>query len=581
MCAPPRTDKVLPRAVAQIQCGVAAMEERGVGVQHAVWLVVRLRLDATPFDVFDPCSEVIATTAYGARRHRQGLLGPASGDGRLARLHDAIGTEFDRVRSDLLMQRLLTRALLAAALSVPTAESAQGRADALQQGGDADPARHHRPAGRELGRVCRRGARHTLGELHSLALPPRAGFKLQYYLRGERRPQLKQFVAERDFFVWLLGNNVSVCDLARASARSCKGRAPRATVAAVRPLRAPRTRRRSRRRSGAAARRRRHGQRWDRDLGFMYAPAIETLKAGFAAMGATNRIGALPPDERSLGAGAPRNKTRHVPAASRPPRPHFPLILRTPRIHARSTLPSPHHARPRTWHHPTHTRPYKGARRARNLSSLGPGPGCAPAMRSCGWGPAARRGAVGEAAQGRRRTIYYQTEALDEPLLGAAKPPDAGRRTARAHDRRNLGLLGVKRRAVRAPPQRAAPSARAACGHDGRRRGGRRRAAADARRAPPRRAARSSRRRRPANARAASSASRLRAPIEPVEGARCCSRATGPTCRRRLRLAAQALPRAQATAGRGLPLSPLLGRAPASLRSGRTRATRPSTTVPP
>ena len=364
---PPRTDTSVGRGQwHKFSAAWRLMEESEAAYSTPFELVVRLRLDATPLDVFDPCSEV--DTDDGLTVHAatdKAFWGRRPAMAVLARLHDAIGTEFDRVGSDPLMQRLPTRALLAAALSVPTAAWSQRKGERTHYNKVAmlpiPRVATVRPAASAVESAAAARS-YTLGELHrALALPPRAGFKLQHGLRAASVDrQAGQFVAERDFLVWLLGNNVSVCDLgARTSALLYKGvRYARPSLpcghaagAADPPSAQPPAAFQAPRRVAVW-----HGQRWDRDLGFMYAPAIETLKAGFAAMGATVRIGVLPPDERSLGgAGAPRNKTRHAfPPRSRPPRPHFPLspYTRTPRIHAgRSTLPPPHHARPRTWHH--------------------------------------------------------------------------------------------------------------------------------------------------------------------------------------------------------------------------------------
>ena len=206
------------------------MEESEAAYSTPFELVVRLRLDATPLDVFDPCSEV--DTDAGLTVHAatdKAFWGRRPAMAVLARLHDAIGTEFDRVRSDPLMQRLPTRALLAAALSVPTAAWSQRKGERTHYNKVAmlpiPRVATVRPAASAVESAT--GARsYTLGELHrALALPPRAGFKLQHGLRAASVDrQAGQFVAERDFLVWLLGNNVSVCDLgARTSALLYKG----------------------------------------------------------------------------------------------------------------------------------------------------------------------------------------------------------------------------------------------------------------------------------------------------------------------------------------------------------------------
>ena len=105
----------------------------------------------------------------------------------------------------------------------------------------------------------------------------------------------------------------------------------------------------------------------------MYAPAIETLKAGFAAMGATVRIGVLPPDERSLG-GAGDGGGKNV-----------------------KIVPV-------------------------NLSSIGPGMAWLRAGDAFVWvGPKQHGAAPWARLRAGIRTIYYQTEA---PRPGCWVPPN-------------------------------------------------------------------------------------------------------------------------------------------------------------
>ena len=340
------------------------MEESEAAYSTPFELVVRLRLDATPLDVFDPCSEVDSDdglTVHAATD--KAFWGRRAAMAVLARLHDAIGTEFDRVRSDPLMQRLPTRALLAAALSVPTAAWSQRKGERTHYNKVAmlpiPRVATARPAAGAVESAA--GARsYTLGELHrALALPPRAGFKLQHGLRAASVDrQAGQFVAERDFLVWLLGNNVSVCDLgARTSALLYKGVRSRDRRCSAAMRRAPRTRLGAAAGvvSSAAARRRlARTAVGPRSRGFMYAPAIETLKAGFRRWAPPSASPSAAARREGSARGAPRNKTRHAfPPRSRPTAPAVPSLSEPePRG---STLegrpPPPHHARPRTWHH--------------------------------------------------------------------------------------------------------------------------------------------------------------------------------------------------------------------------------------
>ena len=137
------------------------------------------------------------------------------------------------------MQRLPTRALLAAALSVPTAAWSQRKGERTHYNKVAmlpfPRVATVRPAAGAVESAANARS-YTLGELRrALALPPRAGFKLQHGLRAASVDrQAGQFVAERDFLVWLLGNNVSVWRSRRAHVGAAlQGRALRATVAAA------------------------------------------------------------------------------------------------------------------------------------------------------------------------------------------------------------------------------------------------------------------------------------------------------------------------------------------------------------